>query len=185
MDGNEPAVRALQPQEGEHLATKSVHSQYDSLGRDACSLTVLSSDLADQFQGTRRVVWPTSAHPGWFRGKHKQALIRQLDRARPLAQRADIDYERKTVREGETMKGEEQERRRKRRRWPLVLHSRHIISVKRTGWTSLWTRPFKALTGANLRKGLQTSLLNVDFVKHIVRKTALFWSHPGSVCFHQ
>lgn len=61
--------------------------------------------------------------------KTQTALIWQLDWARPLAQRADIDYERKTVREGEKMKGEEQERRRKRRRWPLVLHSQNIISM--------------------------------------------------------
>lgn len=70
--------------------------------------------LAGQLQAMSEDVWPTSAHPHWFQGKHT-GLSWQLNRARPLTQRADIDYERKTVREGDEMKGQKQERRRKQR----------------------------------------------------------------------
>lgn len=78
-----------------------------------------SINLAGQLQAMSEDVWPTSAHPDWFQGKHT-GLSWQLDQARPLTQRADIDYERRTVREGDEMKGQKQERRRKQRRWPPI-----------------------------------------------------------------
>lgn len=104
----------------------SVPSKYDNLGTSLVWLPSASTLKVIFGAGGSYLAGISPPRPvSW---KIQTGLIWQLNWVRPLVQRANIDYERKAVRQGDEMKGQKQAGRRKRRR-PTVPYGQNIISM--------------------------------------------------------